>query len=733
MADSSLGREPTERQLNPGTNRNMDFVPHTATPPATVPPPTAIEPRRETVAERGRRLLGRRQLRHLAVVVPVAISAVLNTNQLSQNGYANIFYSAAVKSMLRSLHNFLFVSFDPGGLVTVDKPPLGLWVQAASAKAFGFSPLSLLLPEAIAGVLAVALLYFLMQRRLGTAAAFAGALTLAVLPSFVAVSRDNGVDPMLILLMVLACSLALRATESGRWRTLVCCGVIVGLAFNTKTLAAYLVVPGIAVAYLVCAPGSLTRRMAQLLLAGLVMVVVSFAWIGFVDLTPASKRPYVGSSTNNSELGLTFEYNGVGRVEGQEGGPNHVPVRPGAYVPAARQRAVNDAASAAGRAHPSKPASGGGAREPAPKAAPKPAPKASTGRETLPIPFGGSPSPLRLFGVGLGDQAGWMLPFALFGMFGVALLVLLDRREDRPREGSPSTASRRRDPRLATALVLGGWFVVEAAVLSLSKGIVHPYYVSALEPGTAAMAGAGAVAFVTLARGQRRSWSVGLLASAVAATVLAQVVLMEREHYMLWFVPVLVVGAAVGVGAFVALRRLAAPAVAVTFLLLLLTPAAYATSTWLAPVEGTFPVAGPRHLAGSGGYGVNELDLAINRALADYVRSHRPGSRWALLTVASDTAAPLVLFGLDAGALGGYSGADPALDGPGLARRVARGQARYVLLGGEFSLRGGNGATRAVLRACTELTPSAWNSPVGYPFGLVLFDCAGRESALAAS
>ena len=127
------------------------------------------------------------------------------------------------------------------------------------------------------------------------------------------------------------------------------------------------------------------------------------------------------------------------------------------------------------------------------------------------------------------------------------------------------------------------------------------------------------------------------------------------------------------------------------------------------------------------------MDLGINRALADYVRSHRPGSRWALLTVASDTAAPLVLLGLDAGALGGYSGADPALDGPGLARLVARGQARYVLLGGEFSLRGGNGATKAVLRACTELTPSAWNSPVDYPFGLVLFDCAGRESALAAS
>src|ERR1039458_3091392 len=310
----------------------MNSVPQTATPPATVPSSTGIGSRRESLAARGRRLLDTwPHLRHLGVIVPVAVSAVLNTRRLSQNGYANLFYSAGVKSMLRSLHNFLFVSCAPGGLIRVDKPPLALWVQAASAKLFGFSPLSLLLPEAIAGVLAVALLYFLLTRRLGTVAAFAGALALAVFPSFVAVSRDNGVDPVLILLMVLACSVGLRATETGRLRTLVWCGVVVGLAFNTKTLAAYLVVPGIALAYLLCAPGSLRRRMTHLLLAGLVMVVVSFAWIAFVELTPASKRPYVGSSTNNSELGLTFEYNGVGRVEGQAGGPNSVAVRPGAY------------------------------------------------------------------------------------------------------------------------------------------------------------------------------------------------------------------------------------------------------------------------------------------------------------------------------------------------------------------------------------------------------------------
>ena len=709
----------------------MNSVPPTATPSPAAPALSGEQ--RQSLTERSRELLRTYpQLRHLAVIVPVAVSAVLNTVKLSQNGFANLFYSAGVKSMLRSWHNFVFVSFDPGGLITVDKPPLALWVQAASAKLFGFSPLSLLLPEAIAGVLAVALLYLLLARRLGMAAALAGSLALAVFPSFVAVSRDNGVDPVLILLMILACAAAIRAAETGRLRMLVCCGVMVGLAFNTKTLAAFLVVPGIALGYIACAPGSIVRRVTQLLLGGLAMLVVAFAWIAFVDLTPASKRPYVGSSTNNSELGLTFEYNGFGRVEGQAGGPGDVAVRAGAYVPASRQRAVNDAARAAARAasaaHPSKPL------PPAP--APAPAPKTSTGRERNPIPFGGPPRLLRLFGVGLGDQAGWILPFALFGLFGAGLLALLAYRaparddvDDAPPAEQPLG---RRDPRLATLLVLGVWFLVEAAVLSLSKGIVHPYYVSAIAPGAAAMAGAGAVAFVTLARGPRRIWGLMLAAAGVATTVAAQIVLLHREHYLLWFIPVLLVGAAVGLAALLALRRLAAPAVALTFLLLLVAPGAYATTTWLAPVEGTFPVAGPKHDAGSGGYGVNPRDLAIDRALLEYVSTHGPGSRWALLTVASDTAAPLMLLGLNAGAVGGYSGTDPALDGRGLARLVARGEARYVLLGGEYSLRGGNRATVAVLRACRELAPSEWHSPVGFPFGLVLFDCAGRERELAA-
>ncbi len=646
---------------------------------------------------------------------------------------------------------------------------------------FGFSPLSLLLPEALAGVLAVALLYVALARRFGLLAALAGSLALAVFPSFVAVSRDNGVDPVLLLLMLAACATGVRACESGRWRTLLCSAVLVGLAFNTKTLAAYLVVPGIALGYLLCAPCSLRRRLAQLLVAGAVLLIVSFAWIEFVDATPAAKRPYVGSSTNNSELGLTFGYNGLGRVEGQSGGPSGAPVRPGGYVPIAHER-ISDAAAEAHHVHAPPPAPG----EHIPTPEPVSAPVAVKGRAKEPTPFGPSPNPLRLFGAGLGDQDGWMLPFALFGLLAMALLVvpvrLTGRRRGRPaaaigeeeltspdglaaspperpessdepgaRPGEPAlepeeaaAAPPRRlltyrgslDPvarsRAAFVVCFGGWFLTEVFVLTVSKGIVHPYYVSGLAPATGAMVGAGTFAFVELAQGHRRLWGILLVACALASTILAQVVLMHREHYMLWFAPVLVAGAIVGMVALLAARRLAAPAVALTLALLLLTPAAYATSTWLAPVEGTFPVAGPKAYPGPGGYGVNARDAQLNRAILDFVSTHHPSSRWALLTVASDTAAPMMLMGLQAGALGGYSGTDPAVTGPSLARYVSRGEARYVLLGGGYSLRGGNQATQAVLRACKELAPWEWHSPVAYPFGLVLFDCAGRAKALAA-
>ena len=643
--------------------------------------------------------------RYLALGAILALSMVLNTHRLAQNGYANTFYSAGVQSMLKSWHNFFFVSFDPAGLVTIDKPPLGVWVQAASAHAFGFSPLSLLLPEAIISTLSVAVLYRVIARRLGPAAGLTSALALAVFPSFVAVARDNGVDPLLIFLMILACGAALNAIEDGRWRWLIACAVLIGLAFNTKTLAAYLIVPGIALAYFVCAPGSWLRRVGMLSVAAVVMVVCSFAWIATVELTPASQRPYVGSSTNNTELGLTFNYNGFGRVEGEQGGPGDVHALPGGMVPAAPGHSSPLHPTAASILHTAKLS-----------------PTLPNGRLRDPISFGGATGPLRLFEDRLADQGSWMLPFALVGLLAFALLLARAPTEDSLRE--------RRDPRLATLIVFGGWFLVEVAILSFSKGIVHPYYISALGPGAAAMVGAGAVAFARFAHD--RDWRLILLPCAVVATVAAQLAIIDYQDYMHWLVPFLIVGAVLGVCATI-VRRLAGVAMALLVCLLLLAPAVYARTTWLARVQGTFPAAGPHQATGSGEYGSSERSMQIYRNMMRYVSTHHPGTRWAVLTVAAPTAAPMMLLGLQAGALAGYSGTDPVLDGPGLARLVASGEARYVALGGAYASRGGNLATKAVLRACPQVPAAAWHGPKPSPYELVLFDCAGRERALLGS
>jgi 4-amino-4-deoxy-L-arabinose transferase-like glycosyltransferase len=693
---------------------------------------------RETPARSFERLRGLRLgPHHLALAGVLALSAVVNLHRISQNGYGNIFYSAGVKSMLRSWHNFFFVSFDPGGLIMVDKPPLGLWVQALSAKLFGFTPLAVLLPEAIIGVLSVALLYLVLARRLGGWAGVAGALALAVFPSFVAISRTNNVDALLILLMVLACEAAVRACERGRWGALLCSGALVGLAFNTKTLAAYLIVPGIALAFLLCAPGSLRKRLLQLLAAGAVLLAVSAAWMLAVELTPASQRPFVGSSTDNSELGLTFSYNGFGRVGGQTGGPGQIPVGAGGV---------------AKRVAPGK----GGAAKPSPvhtvKAPSAPPVFLANGRERNPIAFGGPVGPLRLFERGLGNQGAWLLPFALVGLLGFALLVLMpERGEQEPRivEGPSTEAEQpgagatprrypdRRDPRLALLIVLGGWLLAEAAVLSLSKGIVHPYYVSALGPGVAAMFGAGAYAFAQFAR--RRDWRLLLLAGAAAATVPAQLVLLHRDHYMSWFTAPLIaatIAALLLVAALSltpAVRRLAPAAIALLVGVLCIAPAVYAASNWLAPVQSTFPAAGPRAASGPGGYGVNDEHVKVDRSLLDYAEGHRAGTRWSVLVDAANTASPMILLGGQAGSLGGFSGTDPALDGRSLGAYVAGGKARYVLLGGEFSTRGGTKATEAVQRVCRVVPTRTWLPRPLQPNGLILFDCAGRARRLAAS
>ena len=232
----------------------------------------------------------------------LVLAALLNLWALSRNGWANEYYSAAVRSMTTSWHNFLFGAFDQAGVMTVDKPPLALWVQAASAKAFGFSSLSMLVPQALMGVAAVALTYDLTRRVFGRPAGFVAGLVLALTPISVAISRHNNPDALLVLCCVAALWCVVRGLADGRTRWMVLAGVAIGLGFETKMAAALIIVPGLAAAWLWAAPGGGFARVRQLLAGGLAMAVVSRAWprAGVADAGRARGRGSPARATTRS-------------------------------------------------------------------------------------------------------------------------------------------------------------------------------------------------------------------------------------------------------------------------------------------------------------------------------------------------------------------------------------------------------------------------------------------------
>jgi 4-amino-4-deoxy-L-arabinose transferase-like glycosyltransferase len=303
------------------------------------------------------------------------LAGFLNLWALSRNGWANDYYSAAVRSMSSSWHNFLFGSLDASGVMTVDKPPLALWVQSLSVRVFGYHSLSILVPQALIGIATVALVYDLVRQRFGRLGGFVGGLALALTPITVGISRHNNPDALLVLCCVAALWFTVRALKDGRIRWLVLAGVSVGLGFETKMAVALLVVPGIVAAWLWIAPRGRLHALRALLAGGGAMVLVGGAWPLLVELTPASDRPWISGTSDNRILSLISEYNGVGRLDGQTGGPGGI----------------------------------GGTM------------------------FGGTPGPLRLLNSALGGQAGWLLGFALVS--GLGILVASRLRRSDPRSG----------------------------------------------------------------------------------------------------------------------------------------------------------------------------------------------------------------------------------------------------------------------------------------------------------
>ena len=250
----------------------------------------------------------------------LAVTAVLYTVGLSASGWANAFYAAAAQAGSRSWEAFLYGSSDASNAITVDKPPASLWVMALSVRVFGLSSWSVLLPQAVEGVAAVGVLHAAVRRRATPAAGLLAGAVLALTPVAALMFRFDNPDALLVLVMVVAAWALLRSVDSGRARWLVVCGAMLGLGFLTKQLQVFLVLPGLALAYLWAAPHPLGRRIRHLLLGGLALVVAAGWWVALVELVPASMRPYVGGSQDDSFLGLTFGYNGFGRLTGDETG-----------------------------------------------------------------------------------------------------------------------------------------------------------------------------------------------------------------------------------------------------------------------------------------------------------------------------------------------------------------------------------------------------------------------------
>ncbi len=290
----------------------------TSTQPGAAP---AARPARRSTAAR----LLRARPNDPAWARPALLALLLATGLLymvglSRNGWANEFYAAAAQAGTESWKAFLFGSLDRSNFITVDKPAGFLWPMDLSGRIFGVSYWSLLLPQALAGVATVGVLYTTVRRWFGPVSGLIAGAVMALAPVATLVFRFNDPDAFITLMAVLAAYAVTRAIESGRTRWLALAGVIFGLGFLGKMLAGFLALPALALAYLICGPPKLGKRIWQLLVGGAALLVTAGWWVAIVLFTPAASRPFVGSTTDNNILNLTFGYNGLSRLTGNRGG-----------------------------------------------------------------------------------------------------------------------------------------------------------------------------------------------------------------------------------------------------------------------------------------------------------------------------------------------------------------------------------------------------------------------------
>lgn len=632
----------------------------------------------------------------------VVMSALFNFVNLEIEGTSNQYYAAGVKSMTMNLKNFFFVSMDPAGFVTIDKPAFGFWMQAISAKIFGFSGWSILLPQALAGVLSTVLIYIIVKKSFGSAAGLISALCLAVTPVFVAVSRNNTIDNQLVFVLLLACWALSAAARSGKFKFLILGMALIGIGFNIKALQAYMILPAIYVMYLLSNTISFKRRIVYLLAGTVVLLTVSFSWALIVDSIPASSRPYVGSSGNNTEIGLITGHNGTERLNlssifgssndqqgsGQggfgQGNPGQGGMSRGGFSQGSSgQDGMGHGGFGQDGSGQGKNFSGGGPGG------------GFGGGSGLSGTFGAqTPAGIaRLFSKNiLADQIVWFIPLAFIGFIAAAIKEKLRFKLDT-------------DKKQALALWLM-WLLPEFVYFSFNTGLFHPHYLTMMAPPAAALAGIGIVSMWEMYK--EGGWKAWFLPLALLANGAVQLLMLSYFYssspivkilmvllIVLCFVPALILSG-------INLMKKKLPdinrvLVSLAVAGILVSPMAGAGAAMFYAVDSTNPSAGmellPAQLTGNQSQSVANNFDGNNRGfggqslntedLVKFLNEHKVNGKAQIVVTSANTSESLTInTDLYVASLSGFMGNETVMSLEQFKARVKSGEIRYVLADG---------------------------------------------------
>ncbi|MGY2644104.1 glycosyltransferase family 39 protein [Bacillus inaquosorum] len=637
----------------------------------------------------------------LVLILILLAAAFLNTYHIWQDDTANQYYLAAVKSMTQSFHNFFYASFDPSGFVTVDKPPVVLWIQTIFALIFGVHTWSVILPQALSGVGSVFLLYRMIKPAFGIGAARIAALVMTLTPIAAAVSRTNNIDSMLVFTLLLGSACLLRAVKQDKLVWLLTAFALIGLAFNMKMMQAFMVLPAFVLFYLIASRVSLKKKIGSLILSLVLLTGLSISWAVVVDSTSSSSRPYVGSSQTNSVLELAFGYNGTERLLGQTTGlaqgdinaagggnmQNHNTMQaPNSSESSGNSKLDGSAANQNGNQsfgnHSQAPqpptgqngtSNGGEGTPPTGGNGPGNGGPGGGGGKSMNMFGTGDAGPLRLFQSALSGQISWMLPFALIGLLGGIVSWYRDRR------GQAAE--------MKETIFWAAWLVPVAGFFSIA-GFFHQYYLIMLAPPIAALSGIGWYTMYRLYK-NNKDWASCLLAAAVLITAAFQVYILSAYTSQIGSVWMYVLGLS-GLGITLALLILkrshpfSKQLTIISLCVLLLAPVYWSATPFLYGGNSVLPESGPQ--LKSSANGGNMFSSEVDTGLLSYLRKHNTGEEYLFATLTTVTAAPYIIHENESVmAMGGFNGTDPILTVSKLKKLVKEGKVKYFLLSGNNS------------------------------------------------